>query len=137
MKTELPRWKERQGLLSSPQAETSTLNSLGETALSKGYVQDALWYFKKAENSSGLEKIKQLAVSEGDAFLLDALERSSGEISNDVWNKLGYQAFDLGKFRFAKRAFERTDNELMLAKIRATLGEPEPASDAADDSKSG
>ncbi len=135
VKDEIPKWKERQKLLYSRERSTdpARLSALGQLCLQKGYVQDAFEYFRGAKSNEGLQKIKELALDEGDSFLLDSLEKATQPFSTDVWNQIGYRAFDLGKYRFARKAFERTANELMLAKIRATLGEPEPQSGSDDD----
>lgn len=127
----LPKWQERQKLLYSydKKGTSEQLSTLGERALKEGHLQDALEYFRIAKNKPGLEKLAAIALEEGDAFLLTSVERCSQALNDDLWNKLGYRAFELGKHRFAKIAFERTKNELMLAKIAQTTGgsdDPQP-----------
>jgi len=129
----IPQWKDRQKILyAKEKSDPKRLVELGSECLKAGYIQDAFEYFQSANDAEGLGKIRSLALEEGDAFLLGSTEKHVGAVSDDVWNKLGYRAFELGKYRFAKTAFEKTKNEIMLAKIRATLGEvqPPPADEA-------
>jgi len=119
----LPNWREKQKILylKGKNAPLESLSSLGDHAFSLGYLQDAFEYYKMADNHHGLERLKQIAIDEGDTFLLSAIEKVGLKIETEVWNKIGYRAFETGKYCFAKKAFERTQNELMLAKLHATL----------------
>ena len=136
MSDEIPRWKERQKLLymRGQKTDPAKLSALGNRCLERGFVQDAFEYFRVAKNAEGLGKIKRLALEEGDVFLMEALDKAGTSPTPEEWNQAGYRAFELGKYSFAQKAFERTANELMLAKIRATLGgmgSAQPPTDAA------
>lgn len=115
----LPNWQARQKLLYSKDKKGSPtqLATLGEEALSKEQYQDALDYFRVAGNQEGLERLKKIALDEGDTFLLFSLERATASIDDEFWNRVGQRAFELGKLRFAQTAFKRSKNETMLAKI--------------------
>ena len=117
----LPNWRDRQKLLYSKDKniDPKILIQFGELALSLGCLQDALDYFKAAKDSKALEKLVSVAIKDGDAFLIQAIEKITGPLTVENWNKVGYNAFELGKHRFAQTAFEKTQNELMLAKVRA------------------
>ncbi|MFH1018411.1 MAG: hypothetical protein V1798_09545 [Pseudomonadota bacterium] len=125
----LPTWKDRQKQLYSKDRKLPP-RELSRTALAcleAGNLQDAMEYFAAAKDAAGLSKVEALAVEEGDAFLLSSLERlTSQERPTDLWNRLGTKAFELEKYAFAKKAFERTKNEPMMAKVRSVLGEVPP-----------
>jgi hypothetical protein len=115
----LPGWQARQKFLHSKDKKgtPAQLTALGEQALQAGALTDAFEYFRIAGHKPGLEKLKQIALEEGDSFLLGAVERLGPPFENDVWNRVGERALELGKTRFAKVAFERTKNETMLARL--------------------
>jgi tetratricopeptide (TPR) repeat protein len=125
----LPNWKDRQRQLYSKDRRLAAaeLSAIAEHCLEEGRLQDALEYFSAAKDAAGLAKVEALTMEEGDAFLLSSLERlTAAERTADAWNRLGDRAFELGKYEFARKAFTRTANELMLAKIRSVLGELPP-----------
>ncbi len=117
---EYPNWQNRQKLLYSRDHTPSSnqLKEFGEMALEKGLYQDALEFFAKIQDEEGLKKIQTYALDEGDAFLFQAFERfSRQEISDDLWNRLGRNAVQNGKIRFARMAFERTENKEELKNL--------------------
>lgn len=124
-KNQLPKWQERQKLLYSKdkKVDSQKLSILGKLALEQGYLQDALEYFKAAQDAAGMKKVKEIALQEGDVFIFSALEKESEPFDAETWTKVGYRAMELKKYRFAKTAFEKTENELMLAKLEALLRE--------------
>jgi hypothetical protein len=125
-KTTLPGWKEKQKLLNPRDQKVNRgfLSELAKRAFEAGAVQEAFEYYRAAQDQKGLDDLKYVALDEGDVFILSSLEKiSPAPFDHDIWNKIGYRAFELGKYRFARTAFERTSNELMLAKISATEGE--------------
>ena len=131
MNTSIPTWRERQKRIHSKEkhAEPAQISGIARRCVTEGRLQEALEYASAAKDEPLLNQLEQLSVDEGDAFLLAGIERLSGKArSAEQWNKLGYRAMELGKYAFARRAFERTENELMLAKIRGLLGE-EPVPD--------
>jgi hypothetical protein len=81
-----------------------------------------LEYFRVAGDDAGITKIESLAWNEGDSFLLGAVERLGRKVEEDVWNRTGERALELGKLRFAKAAFARTKNEAMLSKVNQLEG---------------
>ena len=115
----LPKWTERQRLLyaTGRRGTPAELSAPGEAALTENALQDALEYFREAKNENGLKKVEEIALQEGDTFLLLALERSGTSVSNDLWNRIGEKALELGKTRFARMAFEKSKNEVMLARL--------------------
>lgn len=124
----IPNWLERQKLIhsqSTKKASPVELIQIGNKCLDGGYLQDAFLYFKAANSKEGLERLRQIAINDGDAFLLDEVEKTlGGPTLPESWSKLGHRAFELGKFRFAKVAFEHAPDEAMSTKVREALGEP-------------
>jgi len=114
-----PNWQERQKILDSKDKkyDLQRLKTLGELALKNGYLQDALEYFRNAKDQKGLDHLKNQAVEEGDVFLFMTIEKTIDPFDAELWNKIGNRAFELGKYRFARTAFEHTENESMLAKL--------------------
>ncbi|MFH1262183.1 MAG: hypothetical protein V1495_01895 [Pseudomonadota bacterium] len=125
-KTHLPKWTERQRILHAAgrKGTPAELSALGERALMENALQDALEYFRAAGNQEGLNKMVEIVVREGDAFLLLALERSGTAVSNDLWNRTGEKALETGKRRFARMAFEKSKNEAKLAKLAGETDDP-------------
>ncbi|OGL41171.1 MAG: hypothetical protein A3C43_09345 [Candidatus Schekmanbacteria bacterium RIFCSPHIGHO2_02_FULL_38_11] len=117
--TKLPDYKEKQRLVFMSQVSGETLAEYGDNCFAKGRYDDAVDFYEKASNKTGLKKIADLAVEEGDLFLYKKVFRFLGEeqISPETANRIGARAFDLGKYSFAKKAFEIAGNEDMINKI--------------------
>ena len=64
--------KKRQ-LLNDPDLKTDHCREYGEKFLALGWWEDALAFFQKCQDSSGLEKIKEHSLETGDAYLLARL----------------------------------------------------------------
>lgn len=105
-KAELPHYKKKQQMLHAKDARPEDLRRQGEEFLQAGWISDAIDFFKKAGDQNGLEKVRDIAISEGDAFLLrrtlKALDTTASEAQ---WKELADRALDLGKLQFAREGY--------------------------------
>jgi hypothetical protein len=99
----LPGCLKKRRLLNEPELKPELCREYGENFLAQGWWEDALGFFQKAGDAQGLEKVKNHCLETGDAYLLGRLG-----VGQDpkTWRQLAEQALDLGKLRFARRAYE-------------------------------
>jgi hypothetical protein len=99
----LPDCLKKRRLLNEKGLSPELCRDYGEKFLALGLFEDALEFFKQGNYEPGLDKIKDLALETGDAFLMARL----GAHPPEVWRQVADQALKLGKIHFARRAFER------------------------------
>jgi len=99
----LPGCLKKRRLLNEPELKPELCREYGENFLAQGWWEAALEFFQKAGDPQGLEKIKKHCLATGDAYLLGRLGVSQDP---QTWRQLAEQALDLGKLRFARRAYE-------------------------------
>ena len=99
----LPACLKKRRLLNEKELRPELCREYGEKFLAQDWWEDALEFFQRAGDSQGLEKIKEHCLKTGDAYLLGRLG-----VSQDAktWRQLAEQALDLGKLRFARRAYQ-------------------------------
>lgn len=98
----LPHCLKKRRLLNDQELSPTLCRDYGNKFLNLGWHEDALEFLLRGNDSQGLEKIKAHAVETGDAYLLARL----GKHAPEVWQRLGQQARSLGKYAFARKAFE-------------------------------
>ena len=117
-KKELPHYKKKQQLLHAKDARPEDLRCQGEEFLQAGWLSDAADFFNKAGDQNGLEKLRDIAIAEGDVFLfrrtLKALDATASE---DQWKELADRALDLGKLQFAREAYRMAGDRKSLDKV--------------------
>lgn len=120
----LPDYQEKQRLLFGEKINSESLRHYAQLFLQAGNLTDAADFFVKLTDNSGLEKVLQQAENDGDLFLA---ERTAAllkrPLTPEQYNKLGEQAVNLGKSRFALQAFEKAGNQLRLTTVQAQLGD--------------
>ena len=125
-KKELPHYKKKQQLLHAKDAKPADLSRQGEEFLQAGWLSDAIDFFGKAGDQNGLEKIRDIAIAEGDVFLfrrtLKALDATASE---DQWKELADRALDLGKLQFAREGYRMAGDRKSLDKVDLLIN-PEP-----------
>lgn len=99
----LPGSLKKRRLLNDQELRPQVCREYGEKFLALGWWEDSLAFFRKAGDSQGLEKIKDHCLETGDAYLLGRLGTPQDA---KTWRLLAEQALDLGKLRFARRAYE-------------------------------
>lgn len=109
--------KKRQ-LLNDQELKAETCREYGEKFLALGWWEDALEFFQKGHDPQGLEKIKNHCLETGDAYLLARLG-----VPQDphTWQRLATRALDLGKFRFARRAYKLSGDPDKAAMVEALI----------------
>jgi len=117
-KKELPHYKKKQQMLHAKDARPDDLRRQGEEFLQAGWLSDAIDFFDKAGDQNGLEKVRDIAISEGDAFLfrrtIKALDAAASE---GQWKELADRALDLGKLQFAREAYRMAGDRKSLDKV--------------------
>ncbi|MGO9619876.1 MAG: hypothetical protein ACLPT6_00530 [Desulfobaccales bacterium] len=109
--------KKRQ-LLNDQELKAEPCREYGEKFLALGWWEDALEFFQKGHDSPGLEKIKNHCLETGDAYLLARLGVSQ---EPHTWQQLATRALDLGKFRFARRAYKLSGDPDKAAMVEALI----------------
>jgi len=110
----LNKWQ----FLNDPDLKTEPCREYGEKFLALGWWEDALAFFEKCQDSSGLEKIKEHSLETGDAYLLARLR-----VPQDppTWRRLAMRAQELGKLRFALRAYELSGDPDKAGMVEALI----------------
>ncbi|MCL4500262.1 MAG: hypothetical protein M1438_00205 [Deltaproteobacteria bacterium] len=99
----LPGCLKKRRLLNDPELRPELCRAYAENFLALGWWQDALEFLQKCGDVQGLEKIKEHCLETGDVFLLSRLRSPQDP---KTWRQLAERALDLGKFHFARRAYE-------------------------------
>jgi len=117
-KKEPPHYKKKQQMLHAKDVRPDDLRRQAEEFLQAGWLSDAIDFFDKAGDQNGLEKIRDIAISEGDAFLfrrtIKALDAAASE---SQWKELADRAIDLGKLQFAREAYRMAGDRKSLDKV--------------------
>jgi len=99
-----------------------TLIYYGDLYLQEGRLNDAVEFYGRAGHREGLLRIKEWALQNGDAFLLEQVEVFLGEeIPEGVWVELGKKAKELGKYAFAQKAFARARDMEALREVQEIM----------------
>ena len=109
--------KKRQ-LLNDQELKAEQCREYGEQFLAVDWWEDALEFFQKGHDSQGLEKIKNHSLETGDAYLLARLGVSQDPLT---WRRLATRAQELGKLRFARRAYELSGDADKAAMVAALI----------------
>ena len=118
MKNQLPDYREKQKVLYIDTRSADELIAYGDGYLGANRIFDALEFYSKAKHQPGLEKIRETAISTGDAMLFEqAAKALHREHAREEWNQLGRQAITRKKYTFARYAFEQIGDTAMLQEI--------------------
>jgi hypothetical protein len=115
----LPDYRLKQKLLYVDKVNQDNLQKYGDLFFEEGRLSDALDFYIKANNSSGLQKIKEIALKSGDAMLFgQATKALNLELKPADWEGVGKKAIELKKYSFARHALEKANNEEMLTSLK-------------------
>lgn len=107
-KGRLPDPLKRREILYGKGTPAEVLIEYGKLYLEEGRLNDAVEFFGMAGFKEGLMEIKELALKEGDYFLLEKVFEFLGEEGKKEDRiSLGRRALELGMFSFAKKAFAK------------------------------
>jgi hypothetical protein len=119
----IPDCLKKRHLLHDKEISPELCRQLGEKFLALEWWEDALEFFQKGGVTEGLARLRELAISTGDAHLLTRL----GEQDPQVWRKLADTALAQGKLHFACRALKAAGDEEAAAAVAARLAGPREA----------
>ena len=113
----------KRDVLHGTESTRDLLVAHGDYFLEIDAVHDALSYFVRADHEEGIRRIVDAAIKDGQAFLLQRIERSHRfEVTPDVWRRTAESAEKAGKLRYALTAFERAGDTERANAIRVKLG---------------
>ena len=118
----LPDYKQKQKILHKPDAQPAALIKQGEEFFAAGWYKDAVDFFAQAESAEGLAKVRQVAIDEGDVFLLKLIQRVlDEEAPEEEWRMLAERALGLGKLQFAREGFRLAGDRKGLDRVEAMI----------------
>ena len=89
--------------LHSEKSQPATLAQIGRDFFAAERYSDALDFFEKAKDADGLRKVKELALSIGDTFLLSRLDRYDRNlITTAEWEATAKKAEENGRRSMAQ-----------------------------------
>jgi hypothetical protein len=120
----LPDSLKRRDILYGKNIPAEVLREYGDLYLHEGKPNDAVEFFGQACYKEGLQRIRQMAIEEGDLFLFSrATEFLQEEVSPDDWRKVGKRALEHGKYLFALKCFEKIGDRAGIEESRKKLEE--------------
>jgi len=106
----LPDYRLKQKILYIDKTSTAALISYGDLYLEAGAISDALDFYAKASHQAGMQKIKDLAITNGDTFIFQSAAKAlDHELRDEDWEDIARRAIDLKKYLFARHALEKTN----------------------------
>ncbi len=120
----MPDCLKKRRLLNEKQLSPALCREYGEKYLALGWWEDALEFFHKGHDDSGVEKIKAHGLEAGDAYLLARIVKGPDP---GLWRQVAEKAQALGKLHFARRAFELAGDADKAAEVARQMagGAPE------------
>ena len=111
----LPDYRLKQKILYIDKTSTAALISYGDLYLEAGAISDALDFYAKAGHQAGMQRIKDLALANGDTFIFQGAAKALGhELRDDDWENIARRAIELKKYLFARHALEKTNKAELL-----------------------
>ena len=118
----IPDYRLKQKLLYIEKVDPHVLQNYGDMFIEEGILSDALDFYQKANDNSGMQKIKDIAVDRGDVMLFQQAAKALHlELKPADWEGIGQKAISLKKYLFAKHALEKANNEEMLNSLKKII----------------
>ena len=122
--SKLPDPLKRRDVLYGQNTPAKVLRDYGDLYLNEGKLNDAVEFFGQTCYNEGLQRIRQMAIEEGDLFLFSrATEFLQEEVSPEAWKKLGKKTLGQGKYLFALKCFEKVGDREGIEETRRLLDE--------------
>lgn len=120
--TGLPDPIARRDLLHDPKRSEGEKIAIGNAFFESGRFSEAMDFYSFLRNAEGAQRIRKLAIDQGDAFLLGRSAEVLGEaVAADDWRRCGEKALAQGKFRFAATAFGEAGDDERKERAEAQL----------------
>ena len=120
--TKLYDYRLKQKILYIDKVNPHVLQNYGDLFLEEGLLSDALDFYQKANENSGMQKIKDISFDRGDVMLFQQAARALHlELKPVDWEGIGQKAIGLKKYFFARHALERANNEEMLNSLKKVM----------------
>ena len=105
----------KQKILYIDKVNQNLLQNYGNSFLEEGLLSDSLDFYQKANDKSGMQKIKDIAFDSGDVMLFQQAAKALHlELKPADWEGIGDKAIGLKKYYFAQHALEKANNEEKL-----------------------
>lgn len=118
----LPDYRLKQKILYIDKTSTSALISYGDLYLEAGAISDALDFYAKAGHQAGMQRIKDLALANGDTFIFQGAAKALGhELRDDDWENIASRAIELKKYLFARHALEKINKAELLNALTTNM----------------
>jgi hypothetical protein len=122
----LPDYRLKQKILYIDKTSATSLISYGDLYLEAGALSDALDFYAKAGHHAGVQKIKDLALKNGDAFLFQGAAKALNiDLRDADWEDIARRAIELKKYLFAKHALEKTNKAELLNALTTKMNAEE------------
>jgi tetratricopeptide (TPR) repeat protein len=122
--SKLPDPLKRRDILYGKNIPAEILREYGDLYLNEGKPNDAVEFFGQACYKEGLQRMRQMAIEEGDLFLFSrATEFLQEEVFPEEWRRLGKKALEQGKYLFALKCFEKIGDRAGIEETRKKLDE--------------
>ena len=115
--------QKRDILFGVKKASPSQLSEIASELETLGWISDAADFYKRAESTEALEKLKQAAILEGNTFLLTKICRFLGSTDSmqGFLRECARNAEGQQKFRYALKAYELLEDVDNSERIRALI----------------
>jgi hypothetical protein len=116
---------EKKEILFSPKTPREELIHWGDHFLENNRLHDAVAFYRQARHEEGLERIRQIAVKEGDYQLycevLEGMEGVEEDAIREELSSLAKRAEELGKWHFAQKAYSRIRDNVGVKRAQKAI----------------
>ena len=115
----LPTEERVRELTADPKLTPDDANRYADLFIAAGKPTIALMFLERSKDASRLDKVKKDAVTAGDAFLLNHVNRlRPGSIDGAEWREAASRAKSDGKLLFARECYLQAGDEQLATQVR-------------------
>lgn len=112
---------DKRELLHKETIETARIDAIAKKLIDEGRFGESVEYIEVTRNAQLIDALGKAAMAEGSAFLLQAVERLSGEkVDPTSWKRVADTALTKERFLDAVRAYAAMGDEERSEQIRQT-----------------